>query len=410
MVKIRKTAYNLTRKVLFSDVLAGYTNGEEKNRSVLFISPTPHWGSLGDEAMLIGSCEYLQEKGYKVGVCVGSKKNLPEFLDLFDRIEYVPGLYSQSVKSAVKFFHVMGRWEALGVFGADVIEGAYSSVRAVSMLDRIIDAQRLGKKASLIGSSLSQENIHEDVKQRLEVIGQTNVFLRDPLSARRLKKGANIKGSVVADSAFLLEPRLCKEGKRISKKVESKECDFIGINTNWRLFKQEVTRQEYLSALENMVMAMNKKYSNICFLTLPHDRRGGSESDFSVSEELADKLNKYGVNVICPKTNIRSHSIKKICEMIDFVITSRMHVAIASLGSECPVASVAYKGKFKGLYEHFGLSGCVANQDVLFDKSKLSEFVAKVFEEKEKHKNKIKSELPKVTEMAKDNFAFINRV
>jgi polysaccharide pyruvyl transferase WcaK-like protein len=51
-----------------------------------------------------------------------------------------------------------------------------------------------------------------------------------------------------------------------------------------------------------------------------------------------------------------AQEVKRILGFCGHVITSRMHVAIGALGMGVPVTSFVYRGKFEGLYQHFGLT------------------------------------------------------
>ena len=66
--------------------------------------------------------------------------------------------------------------------------------------------------------------------------------------------------------------------------------------------------------------------------------------------------------------------IKAVVQELDVVMTGRMHIAIATLGSQKPLGCLVYQGKFEGLFRHFKLSdqfllqpGSAMNTNVLFE-------------------------------------------
>ena len=59
--------------------------------------------------------------------------------------------------------------------------------------------------------------------------------------------------------------------------------------------------------------------------------------------------------------------VKGLCAHLDGVLTGRMHLAIAALGTGTPPLSVAYRGKFEGLMRHIGLDGGLIAPEAFLD-------------------------------------------
>lgn len=407
---VREKRYNASHTIaeLYARLLSR-KHGSKADR-VLLMSPTPYWGSLGDEAMLIASCEYLQRNGCQVGVCVNSREDLPNFTNGFDAVVSIPNLYTPKLRTGVDFINKVKEWDAIGVFGADVIDGVYSKERSVAMLDKIIEMKELGAHAALLGSSVRGHDVKPQTREKLKTIGEERLHFRDPVSANRVHRVTGLNGVVVADAAFLLESRLCSSGERLLEKIDefSKSTNHTwGVNTNWRLFDGYIDRQDYISLVVEIAGKVDKRFGRTSFVLLPHDTRGGRGSDFEVASDIDRRMKEEGMYSICPDPEIRSYSIKRVCQDFDFVLTSRMHVAIAALGVGCPVASISYQGKFEGLYEHFGLNQGIFPGKRIAERQALQRFVLSTFENREKMKAQIRSELPRIKDLAERNFDYL---
>ena len=99
----------------------------------------------------------------------------------------------------------------------------------------------------------------------------------------------------------------------------------------------------------------------------------------------------------------RASQLKALCGLLDGLISSRMHLAIAALGMRVPVMAATYQGKFEGLFQHFGLDGTFLLNpqeflsDTLIDKFNL--FINSLPELRQK----ISRKLPLVLELSNKN-------
>ncbi|MFB6271689.1 MAG: polysaccharide pyruvyl transferase family protein [Salinibacter sp.] len=379
-------------------------------KSVLLMSPSKYPGSLGDEAMLIGACEWLQNKECTVGVLTDYDAEIPDYFQCFDETVRLRGAYRKGLSSSRRFIDIARSWDALGVFGADVIDGTYSEERALGMLMRIYEAQRAGMPSQLLGSSVKDRNISPLIKDMVGAIGEERLAFRDKGSRDRFAEATGLQCDVVADAAFLLRPRSTSNSEvkisRIKKHKENGRAVW-GLNTNWRLFDEYVSRREYIKNLSGLAKAFEKRIGPSHLVLMPHDTRGGDRSDFSVSEDLYKRLREVGVSSTLIEKNIRSYEIKKICKEVDFVLSMRMHLAIAAMSVSCPVASISYQEKFDGLYDHFNIDGAVLKKKHIEDKNVISEFTLKKYKNRSKIKDKISENKNVVNKKAKKNFDFI---
>ena len=99
-----------------------------------------------------------------------------------------------------------------------------------------------------------------------------------------------------------------------------------------------------------------------------------------------------------------AQEVKGIVGLCRHVLTSRMHVAIASLGMGIPVTTFVYGGKFEGLYEHFGLrSGMLAPRDLAGEEALTHVLTARIRESGDEAAH-IAIRLPHVLDLARRNY------
>jgi polysaccharide pyruvyl transferase WcaK-like protein len=383
----------------------------KRKSSILLMPPCISTGSLGDEAMMVGSCEWLQDKGFKVGMLITNNSEEPSYSSFFDSVVRLEGAYMKGVASSRRFLEVVQSWDALGVFGADVIDGTYGEEDALGMLMRIFEAQCAGMPSRLLGSSVKNRDISPVIKDIVQSINENRLTFRDKESRDRFADVTGLKCDVVADAAFLLEPRLCKESAQIVSKIteeKSKGNNVWGINVNYAQFEENIERKELVKLVTKTAKEIEKEFGRSTLVIIPHDRRGGEEkSDFSIAKDVKKELNKCGVRNELINQKVKSYGVKKVCKNLDFVLSMRMHLAIAAMGASCPVASIAYQGKFKGLYDHFGIEDYFLDGKNISKNKRILDFAKRCFKNRKKVKNKIEKNIHKVKNKSIKNFSYV---
>ena len=213
------------------------------------MSPSKFPGSLGDEAMLIGACEYLQDQGCTVGVLTANDAEIPSYFECFDEVICLEGAYRKGLSSSRRFLDIVRSWDALGVFGTDVIDGTYSEERALGMMMRIYEAQCAGVPSNLLGSSMKNRDISPLIKDMARAIGEERLTFRDKVSRDRFAEATGLQCEVVADAAFLLRPRSTSDSNSTIANIENFEQEghtVWGLNTNWRHFDNHIDRSGYI--------------------------------------------------------------------------------------------------------------------------------------------------------------------
>lgn len=380
-------------------------------------------GSLGDDAMIIGSILYLKEKGYKhIGV-----------LSAHGRSDW--NGYPESLKEGIelKFLNVDSNWgkgdlylEFLGIAknytdflvpGADIMDGYYSQISPLVKLRLARLADAVGMQCSILGFSFNNAPHESSVALFKALNKNINVCLRDPYSKGRFEQYTGREVNLVADLAFLLKPSL--SSSKLSSKIEWIEKRkqegriIIGINAN-RLLAQKLgktTPLELATMFADIVEKLFHQRNDLAFVLIPHDYRADSTfpSDNGLASLIHDKVsgNLQELCLTFPEFKLRAPDIKYICKHLDFVVTSRMHLAIACLGVCTPVLGIAYQNKFEGLYSYFEVEELVTCPENFSDASCSTEQILEKVNKLDKFSEKIAHNLPKVQLLAENNFSFL---
>jgi colanic acid/amylovoran biosynthesis protein len=101
---------------------------------------------------------------------------------------------------------------------------------------------------------------------------------------------------------------------------------------------------------------------NSRFIFIPHDYRPNGIGEGPILEYLYSMLPKaiQGQTYLLSEMYSASE-IKWISGELDFVVSSRMHLAIAAIGQGTPVFCLEYQGKFRGLFDLLGMPDLVSS-------------------------------------------------
>jgi polysaccharide pyruvyl transferase WcaK-like protein len=297
------------------------------------------------------------------------------------------------------------------IVGADIMDGYYSPVDS---LRRIIAADllsRSGAKTTFLGFSMNDQPAPL-LKYAFRLLDKNvKVNLRDPLSWERYQTFTGLAANLVADTAFLLEPKALSATPAAadawikSQKVLGKTV--LALNFHPMLYSKD-TAKESVERLTDAVLAsmraLSQKY-NLSWLLLPHDDRADA-GDMDTLSKLYKRLNqdeKESVYFIeQPPT---AAEIKMLVAELDGAITGRMHLAIAVLGKSLPIMVFAYQAKFVGLFRHFNLpEWLILSPVTAMDPSYLTQQIEHFVQELPTLKALVKSALPKVMQAAESTF------
>lgn len=412
----------LYRLSLLSARLLFLVNQERAKQAQYLILDVSSEGSLGDEAMIIGSINFLKDQGIKeVGILsvynrtnwqgydkitFGASEVTVNFFSL-DFTNNSGSLYSEFLKIAQQYTH-------FAVPGADVMDGYYSEDSPLLKLRLISLSSAMGLKSSILGFSFNNQPRPSCVAAFQKLPADVAIFARDPFSKVRFENHINRQINLASDLAFLLEP---KTATSIINQAQiwiedQKSCGniIVGINPNKTLATSLNTNtpSELAKIFSNLIQNLINARKNIAFVLIPHDYRQNNlfPGDDTLCQLIVEQLPKE-IQQRCflfKEHRLKAPEVKHICQYLDLVITSRMHLAIACLGVKTPVLGIVYQGKFAGLYSYFELDGMLIEPADAVQSEQLLYLVISGIENRDKIKQQIADKIPYVVELAKQNF------
>jgi len=142
----------------------------------------------------------------------------------------------------------------------------------------------------------------------------------------------------------------------------------------------------------------------VSWLLLAHDFRGKG-ADAHCLQGIAERVGpSLAGRVLYPTNRFTAAQLKGIAATADGVVTGRMHLAIAALGSGVPVACLTYQDKFQGLLQHFRLPNwLMTTPQAAVESEALVQMIEKFIEHLDPLADQIRGALPAVLRMAEAN-------
>lgn len=241
--------------------------------------------------------------------------------------------------------------------------------------------------------------------------GSVRLFARDPLSLERLYSKAGLSGTLSADVAFLLSPATTSTTDIVATWISGQKLAgrvVIGINANHLLIKDNGNPAQTVSGLigffSELLEALHETDPRLCFVLIPHDYRGKWSDDRLsglIYESLSEQMKAH---VLTVANRISAAEAKTICSHIDFLITGRMHLAIAALGQAIPTACISYQGKVLGLFELFRIQELAFSLPHPLDGRRFAEGLLIQIKNRHAIKGQLERHLDKVLSLASKNF------
>lgn len=427
LLKLARILFKLKHDLLFVITLwlaktyRLFNNQDVKSDRKYLILDVSSEGSLGDEAMIIGAINFLKDRGVKqVGIVSahhrinwqGYDKLNSETLQVrFFSLNFVRNdgsLYGEFFRVAQEYTHFV-------VPGADVMDGYYSEDSPLLKLRLISLAHATGLKCSVLGFSFNNQPKERCINAFQKLPSDVTIHARDPLSKTRFENHINRQINLVSDLAFLLKPNaeqaVINQAQLWIEKEKKQGNIVIGINPNKTLAKNLKTNTplELAKIFSDLIKNLNSELKNTSFVLIPHDYRQDVlfPGDNTLSELIKAQLPE-DIQQRCwlfEQIRLKADEVKDICQYLDLVITSRMHLAIACLGVKTPVLGIVYQGKFEGLYSYFELDQMLIEPREAIQADKLLSFVISGINNRDKIKEKITYNIPTVIELAKQNFS-----
>ena len=300
------------------------------------------------------------------------------------------------------------------ILGADVMDGYYNPA---GCLQRCIYARisaAAGLWVTIAGFSFNERPHPWCVASIRDLPPGVNVVARDTISRRRVQQAIGREVIGGADVAFLLSP---EESSPITEDwrnwigVERAAGRLVlGVNASLQSAAGfdparagEILATHYAGGLAKL----NEERGPVSLALLPHDYRKmkGRLTDLEILQHMASALPPELIaHTRVLAEPVSAQVMKSLAGSLDLLITGRMHLAIAALGSGIPAAGVVYQGKFEGLYQHMGLEGLCLAPDDLVDGDRLGPFLVGLVDRRAELKTAIAERLPSVRSLAMRNF------
>ena len=349
-----RSIYKNSRKIALTEGLA-----------IFPCDPETVIGSRGDEAMITAAINEFRSRKPDAPIYIYAKDDTAEqylsIAGLDKKIEIVK-CWNQAypIKRIYDSVVSIAPEEAV-VIGADCMDGAYSPSLSLELLSIYNLLVSVGIKASLLGFSYNDHPYYL-INKAFSYFNNVSYRLRDEISCDRFNRMTGNHGVLVADSAFMMHPDFSFSGYDDLKKwVEchrSSGCPVIAFNFH-PMLKTYSSKDEIIFDAQRVgsnLIKIIKENSDIAIVLLPHDDRARI-NDGTMLDIVYDEMTRANVTdrVYYLRKVPRAAQLKAITGLMDGVISSRMHLAIAALGMGVPVMVADYQGKFEGLFKHFSL-------------------------------------------------------
>jgi polysaccharide pyruvyl transferase WcaK-like protein len=300
------------------------------------------------------------------------------------------------------------RPDQLVIFGADVMDGAYSADFSAERFAMADLAARAGVRTLVTGFSFNR-SASPSLRRVIDLVHSDVTFkIRDPHSSRQWHRFTNRRAELVADVAFLLDPAkpsdLPKQTLDWIGTQKSQGRRVFGFNVHPTLFdRNDGNTRSHLDYI-SFCLKETSNTDGVSWILLPHDYRDGV-GDVSVLASIHDKVASESIHFMAEQ--VSAPVIKAIAGKLDGVITGRMHLAIAALGMGTPASCFDYQDKFRGLFRLFDIPNHhLADIDVLCERNRLVPFIRQFISSTPKLRTRVARKAQEVIALANRNFTF----
>jgi polysaccharide pyruvyl transferase WcaK-like protein len=372
----------------------------------LLVAPSSP-GSLGDEAMLRGSVKELSGRGARriTILCCGAGERWHVDGPAVHQI-FIPGLLGYgSARSLLKFCLLSARYRTIVFIGADCFDGGYGADRELVRLRLAGHAAHCALRVLISGFSFNRHPVTELVREIRALPEEVQFMPRDQFSLERFQSATGKAAVLSADIAFLLDPdgdsNQVRGMARWIVAQHNRGRIVVGLNLN-QLFLRLVDDGERRMAA--LILALAQRDERLAFVLIPHDSRS-ADNDETLLCRLLDAVPGYlrdrFVSIALPES---ASAAKALAGFLDFLISQRMHLAIAALGCGVPVMCCEYQDKAEGMLAHFGQSEMVIRPGDFVDLEQLTGRILGTIRDRETLRPRIREALPRVLELARRNF------
>lgn len=371
-------------------------------------------GSRGDEAMISAVINNFRRRHPKEKINIVAKGEIARNYIFKAKIDNNISVI-ESWNLAYPFEHIYNSVieispREVSIIGADCVDGAYAPNLSLDLLLLYAAFQKASIPTYFTGFSYNQKPFWF-INKAIKWLGLKNMPLRDDISLARFQSKTGMIGKLVADAAFMLKPSSEFEEYHYIKKwvdTQHKHGNLVLAFNSHPMLKQygsfdEITQDAHM--MTHCLYTILKQNSQLSIMLLPHDDRARVNDGTMLREiynQLKDEFDEAKLTYL-EKVPRASH-LKAIAALMDGVISSRMHLAIAALGSGVPVMVADYQGKFEGLFNHFKLPHDYILPANKFCSSHLITYMNQFIFNISGLREIVSRNLPKVLELSANNF------
>ena len=362
--------------------------------------------SLGDLAMFSALMQSLRAQNPDSTFTIIGKRRHTIVIPGIGETPVVPAWAGKTGTRA--FDELIRQHHALFVMGADILDGKYGAALVQRIAAYCNHSVALGIPATMLGFSFNRHPRIPAVHALSRLHPKVTINIRDQPSLERFTRIVGIPARLCTDSAFLMPPATAPlpEPEAWIAAMRHEGRTPVGINLSAHALAPAIAQ----AGLDRLIDCLAEQFrhageqNRLAFMLLPHDLKSQS-GDVPMLQALKEALQQKGFTHVRYTLIDQPDKIKRLTRFLDLVITGRMHLVIASLGSGTPALSITYQDKFEGLYQHFDLSleHTITPIQCLSDA-----FLRKIndaFMHRHDNRARILSHLPRVKALASRNLA-----
>lgn len=397
-------------------ILSAKRRATPTRNAALVLAPTTA-GSVGDDALVSSTFRALRNHGIKqIGLLSYDLDCAHDFTEQPDERLDISGYWSpRSNHSSFDILKLANRYDHMFVIGADVLDGNYSDMRSHKRLMLADCAARLGMKTTLIGFSYNELPADLSLQALKQLPNAVRICARDPVSHARLKRHLNTAPIQTADVAFLLDPAKPKDPDLLEwiEQTKANGSPIYGINailtSQFFTDKSIQSQTDFLNFYLDLIKALVAHHPDAQFVFVPHDYRPNGIGEGPILEHLYYLLpSTIQSRIYLLAKQYTAAEIKWLAGQLDFIVSSRMHLAIASIGQGTPVFCFEYQGKFKGLFELIEMPEMLSSMEaVRAAPQRVVDAVLAHVDNATSIRNRLKLKATTLTALAERNFDFL---
>lgn len=366
--------------------------------------PDAPTGSIGDMAMFTGLMQSLLQTHPNASFTLVGTHAHQVHIPQIGNVDVVSAWTGRH--GAVAFDHLVRQHRALFVLGADIMDGMYGAALVCRLLAYCNHAAHLGLPTTILGFSFSSTPRNPAVHALARAHPAVQINVRDTRSLARFSKATGRQAQLSADVAFLMTPAWQTSGEVESWIALMRQAGrtVVGVNLSTHALANVINRHggdALIAAVAEQLLHVGEKLG-LAYVLIPHDVKPRS-GDVHLLTSLEVALQSAGFSHVRYTAQEDPAHIKALVSLLDLVLTSRMHLAIASLGMGTPTLCVAYLDKFEGLYDHFGLPANELLTGGSINISDLGRHLAHALEHRVATRRQLLEKMPRVLQLARRN-------